>query len=134
MTKCVRWLLPVLLISLAVIPCSNAAQYKTGAASIQLIAILRPQLTMSVTPQPGMMSSFITSSHQMDFPVTISTHWVRGSGDVHVVVITGDEFQSWSESRTLAIVGPQDATQLTVNSTELAAGKSSVITFRAQVL
>ncbi len=134
MPKSLRRLLPVLLVPFVVIPCSNAAQHKSGGASILLIAVLPPQLTMSVTPQPGMMNSFITSGHEMDFPVTINTHWVRGSGDVHVVVIAGDGFQSWRESRTLAVIDPQDPTQLTVNSTELAADKSSVITFRAQVL
>ena len=134
MTKSFPRLLPVLVILLVAIPCSNAAQRKSGGGSILLIAVLPPQLTMSVTPQPGLMNSFITSGHEMDFPVTINTHWVRGSGDVHVVVIAGDGFQSWRESRTLAVVSPQDATQLTVNSTELAPDKSSVITFRAQVL
>ncbi len=134
MKKSFRWLLPVLVVLLSVIPSSTAAQHKSGGAGILLIAVLPPQLTMSVTPQPGMMNSFITSGHEMDFPVTINTHWVRGSGDVQVVVIAGDGFQSWRETRTLAVVHPEDATQLTVDSRELANDKSSVITFRAQVL
>jgi len=134
MTKSLRRLLPALVVLLVVIPCSTAAQHKSGGASILLIAVLPPQLTMSVAPQPGLMNTFITSGRERDFPVTVNTHWVRGSGDVHVVVIAGDGFQSWRETRTLAVVGPQDATQLTVNSTELEADKSPVITFRAQVL
>ena len=137
MTKSLRRLNPafVALVVLAAFPSSISAQHKSGAAGITLTAVLAPALTMSADPGPSLMS-FITSGHDLDFPVTINTRWVPGSGDVHVMVISGDGFQSWRETRTLAVLGPRakGATKLKVDTAELSAGEDAVITFRAQVL
>src|SRR6202142_1083149 len=69
------------------IPCQ--AQRNSGAASITLTAVLAQSLTMSATPaelQSGSASNLLDRSPERNFALTISTTWIRGTGNISVGV------------------------------------------------
>lgn len=66
---------------------TSAAQVKSGAAMIMLRATLSQSLAMSAAPQGMMFNSFLGTGPATDFPVTITTNWIKGPGKVSVAVI-----------------------------------------------
>ena len=113
------------------------AQTNSGAAGIVLQATLAPSLSILAIPAPIPLDSFIGLTGTRNLPVTVKANWVRGSGEMSMMVLTTSDFQSWHSSETISAMGAHSETtrELQISSSDLKLdGGNRVLTIRAQAL
>jgi len=137
-----RLLLVVLSLSTLTFGASHS-QPQSAKVGIFLHAVLVQSLSMNVAPEPTFINSFIASDGVPKFPVTIKTNWVRGSANISIAVLAGQDFQSWRDTQTLAVVNPDQKNidkpmpEFKFNSMEIqlpGQDDNKVLTIRAQAL
>lgn len=102
-----------------------------------LRAVLAQSLSMCADPQPSIFNSFIESNSAHDFPVTIKTNWVRGPGNVSVVILSSTGWTGFENEEPISVVVPGDTPVMEIESGTLpfsADNKNEVLTIRAQVI
>ena len=130
----------VLLSSLLLVPAFAADHVGGGqsaARGIMLRAVLAQSLSVCADPQAEMFNSFIGSDAMRNFPVTFKTHWVRGPGNVSVVVLSSPEWTGVENGSPVSVGVSSSTPAVEIESGQLpfsADNKNEVLIVRAQVI
>jgi hypothetical protein len=118
-------------------PAEDSAGISSRAASIVLRAVLQQSLNMSVDPQGSVFHSFVQSSTTSDLPLTIKAHWVRGRGNVSVVVLSSSRWTGFENERPCSAFVSAQANAMEIESGKLpfsTDSRNEMLTIRAQVI
>jgi hypothetical protein len=135
MLRASRVLLVLSLLSIAGFAADRVGGAKSPTGAIFLRAVLAQSVSVSAEPQVLMFDSFVSSVGERNFPVTFKTRWVRGPGNVSVVVFSSPE---WGvENQNVISVAPGAAPNWEIESGKLtfsSDSKGQVLTVRAQAI
>ncbi len=135
MLRASRVLLVLSLLCVAAFAADRVGGVKSPAGTILLRAVLAQSVSVSAEPHAFMFDSFVSSAGERDFPVTFKTRWVRGPGNVSVVVFSSPEWDG--ENGDAVSVAPGPSPGLEIESGKLpfsSDNKDHVLTVRAQAI
>jgi hypothetical protein len=124
-----------LLISVTGFAADHVGGVKSPAGTILLRAVLAQSVSVWAEPHVFMFDSFVSSAGVRDFPVTFKTRWVRGPGNVSVVVFSSPEWGG--ENGNTVSLAPGSSPSLEIESGKLpfsSDNKDHVLTVRAQAI